>query len=153
MHSFLPTFEFRSYQSNDEQQVLALFDLLSPQYFAQEERVDLAYYLAKERELYFVVYQNNTLVAAGGINFQDQQQTGIISWDLVAPHLHGKGIGSALLQHRITVLRALPAVTKILVRTSQHAYLFYEKHGFKLTEIQPNFWAPTFDLYAMTYSF
>jgi ribosomal-protein-alanine N-acetyltransferase len=139
----------RPYEDSDESAVLALFDQLSPAFFAPPERVDLAYYLSNEREWYYVLIQDDTLIAAGGINFNDNQKTGIISWDLVCPSFHGIGIGSALLQHRIHILQALPSIQKIRVRTSQFTFPFYEKFGFKTLEIRYNYWAKNYHLYDM----
>jgi ribosomal protein S18 acetylase RimI-like enzyme len=38
-----------------------------------------------------------------------------------------------------------------MVRTSQHAWRFFEKMGFELQKTEKNFWAPGFDLYQMKY--
>lgn len=72
-----------------------------------------------------------------------------MSWDFVAPNLQGVGIGSMILNHRIEFLKSFPAVQKISVRTSQHAYQFYQKNGFVLKEIERDYWAKGFDLYKM----
>ena len=43
-------------------------------------------------------------------------------------------------------------IEKIIVRTSQHTHLFYEKQGFVLRETIANYWSEGFDLYFMEYT-
>ena len=57
------------------------------------------------------------------------------------PDYQGKSLGKKLLRYRIEVLKAIPSIKKITVRTSQLAYKFYEKQGFTLNEIKRNYWA------------
>ena len=54
-----------------------------------------------------------------------------------------------LTQHRINYLKGNSQIEIIRVRTSQHAYKFYEKMGFKLEKIKRNYWAKNFDMYIM----
>ena len=61
----------------------------------------------------------------------------------------GSGIGKKLTQHRINYLKGNSQIEIIRVRTSQHAYKFYEKMGFKLEKIKRNYWAKNFDMYIM----
>ncbi len=68
------------------------------------------------------------------------------------PDYQGKSLGKKLLRYRIEVLKAIPSIKKITVRTSQLAYKFYEKQGFTLNEIKRNYWADGFDMYSMQYS-
>lgn len=72
---------------------------------------------------------------------------------IVSPPLYqGKSLGKKLLRYRIEVLKAIPSIKKITVRTSQLAYKFYEKQGFTLNEIKRNYWADGFDMYSMQYN-
>jgi len=73
----------------------------------------------------------------------------LISWDIIKPNQHGKGIGTKLTQHRIQYINTKPDLEKILVRTSQHTYQFYEKMGFKFLKVEKDYWAEGFDLYEM----
>ena len=60
-------------------------------------------------------------------------------------------MGTKLLKYRIDKLNSIDEIQKITVRTSQVAYLFYEKQGFELFEIIKDYWAPGFDMYNMEY--
>ena len=93
--------------------------------------------------------EEGQIVGAGGINYFPDQGEARISWDLVHPGYHGKGIGRQLTQYRITKIREQPGIGLIIVRTTQLVCKFYEKLGFELKEIKKDFWAEGFDLYQM----
>lgn len=141
----------RPYCPSDKASLVALLKLLTPKYFAQSEIQDYENYLDTEVELYFVMEYTSKIVGAGGINFVEKHTVGRISWDFVHPEMQGKKIGQKLLQYRITLLKSMPAIREITVRTSQLAYLFYQKNGFSLLEIQKDYWAKGYDLYSMKY--
>lgn len=141
----------RDYQSSDKAMLLELLKLNIPKYFAESELNDLAYYLENEIETYFVAEIAGKIIGAGGINFEDSYKTAKISWDFIHPKLQKQGIGQKLLKHRIDFLNEMESIEKITVRTSQFAYLFYEKQGFIVTDIVEDYWAPGFDLYNMRY--
>ncbi|RQO30723.1 GNAT family N-acetyltransferase [Taibaiella sp. KBW10] len=144
--------EIRTYEPGDKERVLELLRLNTPAFFAAEEEQDLVYYLDHELEQYFVVIVDGKLVGAGGINFSEDRCTGKISWDIFDPAYQGKGIGSRLLQFRIDILINNVDIQRITVRTSQLVYPFYERNGFVLQQIVPDYWAKGFDLYQMAYS-
>jgi len=144
--------KIRPYIASDKAAVLQLFDLNTPQYFDKTERAGLVHYLENETEDYFVVEELGEIVGAGGINYEPQTKTAVISWDIIKPNQHGKGIGRKLTQHRIQHIHTKPDIEKIVVRTSQHTYKFYEKMGFKLLKVEKDYWAEGFDLYEMEQS-
>lgn len=143
MHSII-----REYHPSDKPHLLAILRLNIPKYFSESEFDDLSRYLDDAIELYYVVEADNKIIGAGGINFDDDH-TGVISWDYLHPSFHGKGIGRRLLQYRLDILRSMPHIKKIRVRTSQFTHGFYAKGGFELKEIKKDYWAPGFDLYLM----
>jgi GNAT superfamily N-acetyltransferase len=139
----------RPYKQEDKDDVLKLLYLNTPKYFDPSEEDGFVHYLDHEREDYFVVDDQGTLIGAGGINYEDGYQTGIISWDLVHPDYQGKGIGRSLVQHRIEVMKGKPGLTSIRVRTTQLTDQFYTKMGFQLEKTEKDFWAKGLDLYQM----
>lgn len=141
----------REYKPNDKEAVMNLIRLNTPKYFAPAEEADLNNYLDHERELYYVLLSDEKIVGCGGINFTDNKTTGKISWDILHPEYQGKSLGSQLLKHRIGKLKSIDSIQKIIVRTSQLAYKFYEKQGFVLNEIKKDYWAKGFDMYSMEY--
>lgn len=141
----------RKYQAKDKPFLIGILKQLVPTYFAENEINDFENYLDHEIEQYFVVEVNRKIIGSGGINFENDFKTGKISWDFIAPEYHGKGIGELLLNHRINILKSMPDIDSIRVRTSQLSYTFYEKNGFVIQEIIKDYWAPGFDLYQMKY--
>lgn len=141
----------REYELKDKNEVINLIRLNTPFFFATEEEKELEEYLETKRELYYVVIYNEKIVGCGGINFSDNHNTGIISWDIFHPNYQGKSFGSKLLNYRLDKLKSINGIHKITVRTSQVVYKFYEKHGFELLNIKKDGWAKGFDIYSMEY--
>lgn len=139
----------RSYQPDDRTPLLEVLDRLIPEFFVPEERADFEQYLLNEREDYFVVEVDQRVVAGGGINYFPAERTARLSWDLVDPAFHGRQIGSALVQHRLAVVRSNQLVDTVIVRTSQLAESFYQKQGFQRIHFQADFWGKGFDLVVM----
>jgi len=140
----------RKYSHQDKPEVIELLRLNTPEYFDSSEEKDLVNYLNKEIEDYYVVVENSKIVGAGGINYFLPEKTARISWDMIKPNSQGKGIGMQLIKHRIDRIKENNSIENIIVRTSQHAYRFYEKTGFKLKKIEKDYWAKGFDLYIMS---
>ena len=141
----------RPYNIEDKGKLIEILTLNVPEYFAESEIEDLDNYLDDEIEQYFVAELNEEIVGAGGINFENDYKTGIISWDFINPKFQGIGLGTQLLRYRIELLKSMKSIETISVRTSQLAYKFYEKNGFVLKEIKKDYWAKGFDMYKMVY--
>lgn len=141
--------KIRPYSPSDKPRLLQIMQLLTPGYFAEAEITDYAEYLENRREQYFVITADDAIVAGGGINFFLHEGTARLSWDLVHPDYHGTGIGRLLVYYRLNFIKNAGNVEKVVVRTTQVAYKFYEKTGFLLRKIEPDFWVAGFDLYLM----
>lgn len=143
------SFIIRPYSSNDKASLTKIMQALIPQYFNYNELADFILYLNNEIDEYFVIECNNKIVGSGGINLFPNKKLGKISWDMIHPDAQGKNYGSKLLNYRIDKLITQPAIENIQVRTTQLAYKFYNKHGFEIQQIIPNYWAAGYDLYDM----
>ncbi len=141
--------KLRKYKSADQQQIIQLLRLNTPEYFSPIEKEDLVYYLAHHVEYYYVVEVDGVVVGCGGINLADDGVTAKLSWDIVHPDHQGKGVGSALTKYRFQRIREMEGIKTISVRTSQLVYPFYQKFGLELKEIVEDFWAEGFDMYRM----
>lgn len=139
----------RPFQLSDRTQVLHIFQLNTPAWFAPEEAADLEDYLSNNAQHYFVVENEGVIIGSGGFNLFPEEQTARISWDIIHPDFHGKGVGKTLTQFRIDAIQQLEPDYSIIVRTSQLAYGFYEKLGFVLEQVEKDYWAKGFDLYLM----
>lgn len=145
------TVQILPYQPKNKEQVLNLLRLNTPTYFAVSEEADLADYLDHEREDYYILESNGLVIGCGGINYADKGSTGKISWDILHPAYQGQSMGSRLLTYRIERLHNNKNIKKISVRTSQLAFGFYEKHGFRTQEVIEDYWADGLDLYVMVW--
>lgn len=141
----------RAYETTDKDDVIQLIRLNTPKFFVPKEEQELATFLEKERELYYVLLCQEKIVGCGGINFENNQTVGIISWDIFHPDYQGKNLGTQLMKHRMDLLNSIAHIEKVIVRTSQLTHQFYEKQGFKLIEVKKDFWADGFDLYKMEF--
>ena len=138
------------YKAEYFEALIALFLANSPTYFAEEELADFKNYLQDQVEDYFVLLLGDQVIGCGGINYEDT--VGIISWDMLSPLHQGQGLGSILVEYRLELLRSKAHIDKVIVRTSQLTYPFYQKQGFILEQIVKDYWAPGFDLYAMSHA-
>ncbi len=142
--------KIKRYTSQNKKEVINLLKLNTPNFFDPSEEQDFSNYLDNEVEDYFVIEENSKIIGAGGINYFPDEKIARISWDIIAPDSQGKGIGKKLTEFRINHLKENLFVNKIVIRTSQFVYKFYEKMGFKLEIIEKDYWAENFDLYQMT---
>ncbi len=141
--------KIRAYQKEDKNKLGNILKLNIPKYFAEEEYDDLIVYLDNHIEYYYVVENDDQIVGSGGFNTTDRSSVMRVSWDFFHPESQGKGYGSVLLEFRIKEIKKINGITTIEVRTSQMAYIFYQKSGFEIIEIKKDFWAKGFDLFLM----
>lgn len=140
----------RPYNKIDRTELIELLRLNTPKFFDSSEEKDFLEYLELHSQSYFVVKDAETIIGAGGFNYGfDNGKTARISWDIIHPDRQGKGIGTKLTHYRINEIKKNPSINKIVVRTTQLVYEFYQKIGFKLEKIEKDFWAQGFDLYQM----
>lgn len=144
--------EIRAYQPKDFDALIHLLQLNTPKYFAKEEEADFSTYLKTKLEHYFVLELKEQIIGSGGVNFKSEN-VGIISWGMIHPAFQHKGYGSKLLNFRLNLLLSNPKIEKIIVRTTQLVFPFYQKSGFTLLKIEKDYWGPGFDLYLMEYNF
>jgi ribosomal-protein-alanine N-acetyltransferase len=141
----------RPYIPSDYPQIIELFRLNTPEYFSPDEEEGLADYLNSHIQYHYIAEIDGKIMGCGGYAISKDRSTAHIAWDIVHPDSHGKGVGRKLTAFRIEEIRKIESVNIIVVRTSQLAYKFYEKFGFKLKEVTKNYWAEGFDLYHMEY--
>jgi N-acetylglutamate synthase-like GNAT family acetyltransferase len=149
--AFKPIFKImiREYRKEDKKELVEILRLNTPQYFDETEEQDFIDYLDNELEDYFVVEEKGQVIGSGGVNYFPESNSARISWDMIHPDFHGKGLGKLLTLHRISHLRKTPNLKQIIVRTTQLTYKFYEKMGFELEKTEKDYWAKGFDLYQM----
>ncbi len=139
----------RAYSQQDFEAVVGLFEANSPTFFDSSEKQDFVHYLLHEREDYFVVEKENNIIGAGGVNYPSNKYPNTsLSWGMIHPKFHRKGIGRKLTIYRLKHLQK-QNISNVVVRTSQLTAVFYEKLGFKQTKVKKDYWAKGLDLYQM----
>lgn len=133
---------FRAYRSEDRETCLAIFDSNVPRFFAPEERAEFADFLAHPLGFYFVLTDaTDEVVACGG--YGEIGESGVLTWGMVRRDLHKQGLGRLLLRERIESLKqTLPHLRDIRMNTSQYSVHFFEREGFRATQIKMNGFAP-----------
>lgn len=139
----------RKYTSSDNESIINLLRLNTPQYFAPEEEQDLRNYFTNDIDHYYVVEDKGSIIGSGGFNITNEGKNAAISWDIIHPDYQGKGVGRLLTEYRINRIKEIDTVENISVRTSQLVFKFYEKFGFVLKEIVKDYWAEGIDMYRM----
>lgn len=142
----------RRFKIDDKAQLVEILKNNVPKYFAETEVNDYVEYIDSKLQDYYVAQLKDRIIAGGGINYDRNKQLAKISWDIVDTSFQKQGIGSLLLKHRLEVIENKKNIKSIVVRTSQYAYEFYEKQGFKLLERHKDYWAKGFDMYKLVYS-
>src|SRR5688572_8267527 len=115
----------RLYNDRDKNALVELIRLNTPKYFALSEEQDFIDYLEQNIETYFVAVEEDRIVGCAGINYFTSEGIVRLSWDIVHPDFHGKGIGTVLVRTRIEEIKKHPQIHTIVVRTSQKTYRFY----------------------------
>ena len=126
----------RSYKPEDKTELINLVRINTPQFFDSSEEADFNSYLDNELEDYYVVVEENKIVGCGGINYENEVKTAVISWDIIHLDHQGLGIGKQLLVHRIECIKKNNTIQTIKVRTAQFTYKFYEKGSSKSYEFE-----------------
>lgn len=139
-------YTIEEYNDKDREELLKIFRLNVPDYFAAEEEQDLIMFLDNYADNFYVCKNDGVLSGCGGHNMKDD--LGILSWYIVHPGYQKKGIGRLLVDYNIAELKR-KGYKRIRVRTSQFTDKFYEKFGFILMHIEKDFWAKGIDLYEM----
>lgn len=154
----------RKYTKNDRAACLEVFKQNVPQYFAVKEIADFEQFLAvfeaemtaeptKLQTEYLVLEYNNEIIGCGGFGISHTDPTAVtFIWGFVHPKFHKEGFGKQLFLHRLAQLKTQFATLPIILDTTQFSYSFFEKYGFKTTNIQADYYAPGYDRYDMIYS-
>lgn len=143
--------EIVKYTDDLKIQILDVLQLNIPDFFAPEEIDDFENYLIDFKNSYYVLKLQGVLVGGCGIKKYHEKETAFISWSFINPTYHKRGLGTRLTQHCLNLIFE-DNVKTIEVHTSQYAYKFFERFGFETIETKKNHWAPSFDLYRMTFN-
>jgi hypothetical protein len=72
----------------------------TPKYIFPYEHLDYKKYLLRKDKTYFVLFNDNNLIACGGYGLNKSQTKAGLSWGLVHKVHHNLGYGSYMLKYR-----------------------------------------------------
>ncbi len=139
----------RAYNQIDKEKLLEIFKLNTPKYFDKKETEDFKKYLEQNGETYLTIEENNEIVGGTGYYVNESDKSGRITWIFFDPNYSGKGLGRKAVEHCLKLLSNDKRVEKFIVTTSQFAYSFFEKFGYRTIRIEKGYWGKGLDLYEM----
>ena len=129
-----------------------------PKFFTKEEVNEFADFLDRyvllekakpQRTFYYVILLDDIIVGSGG--FGDRYGNGrlTLTWGLLHKKYHKKGLGKALLLHRLENAAKVYPNAKVFLDTTQHTQGFFAKFGFKVEKISKDYYAEGMHRYDM----
>ena len=134
--------KFRPYQSEDNSRCVEIFMSNTRLYFGVEEADEFRQFLQDLPCAYFVVTQNDVIVACGGHGCHGKKQAVVLCWGIVHAELHKQGLGKFLLVERLRQIFTDFGETVVKIDTSQHSQGFFERYGFQVKEVTESYFAP-----------
>lgn len=140
----------QEYTAKDKAACMAIFESNIPQYFMESERPEFEEWLNKpDRAPYYILLQQNEIIACGGIYEDKEKKTAGLAWGMVSHKLHKQGFGKLLTEHRLVAMNALFPGLEQHLETSQHTEAFYRKFGFEVIEVVKSGFGEGMDNYKM----
>ncbi|HVT37951.1 MAG TPA: GNAT family N-acetyltransferase [Gemmatimonadaceae bacterium] len=139
--SLLPPHGFRPYTAGDRTACLAIFDANCPEFFAPNEREDYAGFLDSVSEAYTIVHTGGGAIGAYGVFPGAAPSECRLSWILLDPALHGRGIGRVVMSRAAEAARTHGA-TVLRIAASQKSAPFFAHFGATVTCTTPAGWGP-----------
>ena len=134
----MPSLRFRCFSIEDIPACMALYDGNAPGRFPDGYREKYEKSLVEEAALVLIGEQDGQIVACGGIMVYEppfDESSAALTFGLVAPHLHGQGLGTALLVARIGLLPAHQTPWNVVLTNVSDSGRFYERFGFSETQL------------------
>jgi len=139
----------RPYINSDKEKLTEILNLNVPEFFDLKEVDDFISYLEIKSDTYFTIENENEIIGGVGYEIRESDKSGRINWIFLHPDFSYTGQGRRAVEHCLIILRSDPIVEVLKVRTSQLAYEFFGKLGYKLTHSEKDYWAKGLDLFEM----
>ncbi len=106
-----------------------------------------------QRTHFFVIVADDTIVGCGGFGDKDNTGNITLAWGLVHKDYHKKGLGELLLTYRLEQIKLLYPSKPVGVDTTQFSAGFFERFGFKTTQITNDYYEKGMDRHDMIYEY
>ena len=150
--------KIKKYSTSDYDQCVNIFKSNIPEYFAKDELSDFQDYIkniSKTKDgwtdSFYILKRDKKIVGCAGLGLNKSKKIATLSWGMVDKNYHRNGIGTELTNYRLNLLQSYKLDLKIRLDTSQHSYLFYEKFGFKIEDIEKDGYEKGMHKYYMVY--
>lgn len=150
--------KIKKYSTSDYDQCVNIFKSNIPEYFAKDELSDFQDYIkniSKTKDgwtdFFYILKRDKKIVGCAGLGLNKSKKIATLSWGMVDKNYHRNGIGTQLTNYRLNLLQSYKLDLKIRLDTSQHSYLFYEKFGFKIEDIEKDGYEKGMHKYYMVY--
>ncbi|MGH8082342.1 MAG: GNAT family N-acetyltransferase [Lysobacter sp.] len=140
----------RDCAASDRAACVALFESNVPEYFAAHELADFLDTLDWIEDYYVIELDGEGVVACGGYaGAKADPSVAVLCWGMVRRDLHRGGLGERLLSERLRRIDADPAFASVKIETTPFSRDFFARYGFVVTRVQPDGFAPGYDLVEM----
>jgi GNAT superfamily N-acetyltransferase len=139
--SLPPPHGFRPYTAGDRAACLAIFDVNCPEFFAPNEREDYAAFLDSLADGYTIVHAGGRAIGAYGVFPGGAAGECRLSWILLDPASHGRGIGRGVMARATEAARAQGA-TVLRIAASHKSAPFFARFGATVARTTPDGWGP-----------
>jgi predicted GNAT family N-acyltransferase len=150
----------RPYKFSDRASCLSIFHSNLPRYLDESELAGfelwlngldqgVAAYGSSEEDHYFVLENDESILACGGFYIAKHQKSVTMAWGMVDHAYHKKGFGKELFLFRLQEIKKNFPGYSILLDTSQHTYPFFERFGFTVLKVTENGYGPGLHRYDM----
>ena len=135
----------RLYEISNRADCLRAFDSNTPDYFLPGERIQFESFLDQLPGPYFVIVEDDDLVACGGYAIGRVNGEADVCWTIVRRDHHGRGVGNFLMTTIAAEIRRLENIFVVRLETSHHTRPFFERWGFAAVEVVLNGFGPGLD--------
>lgn len=150
----------REYKPADRNVCIAIFKSNVPKFFAESELEHFEAWLSAQdgqrpaysnaiEDDFYVALLDGKVAACAGFYISRDERIAKLVWGMVDAALNRRGVGKALLVHRINSVEELYPGYKITLDSTPHSYEFFGKMGFKTEKITKGFFANGLDKYDM----
>ena len=150
----------RKYKKKDHVACMEIIRSNTPEFFAMDEvplfeewlyaqEIGTLAHTVSEKEFYFVLEENDEILGCAGYLLVKNTKEIFLSWGMVNRKFQKLGYGKKLLEYRFKSISQNFPDRKISLATTQDIAPFFEKYGFKITDIKPKFYSESLDRYEM----
>jgi N-acetylglutamate synthase-like GNAT family acetyltransferase len=126
----LAPLNFRRLTADDIPQCLELYTLNETDRFPKDFIGEYERNLRREDGYYLVAEKEGRLIATGGISYFQAPHLAVLSFGLIRPDQQGRGVGTALLLARLSLLNLNPPMHRVFIFAVAKSVGFYKRFGF-----------------------